>query len=319
VSDAACVLGYFNPDYFLGGRMKLDVEAARRAVAAVAVKIGKSVEATAYGILSLASDVMIKAIEDITIAEGINPRDSVIVAGGGAAGLNIMLIARELGCQNVLVPKQASALSACGMQFADIVTEETGSLFTTSATFDAPRVMNMLASLDASLAAFRAALSDSQGERRCKIEHFAQARYASQVWEIEMILPNRDLTSGEGRSALFEAFHQTHERLFALRDEGSTIEFISWKARLTAETGVKLAACDGMADECAQAHSADTRRCSFGDDLPIHTRTYKAEHLVPGASLVGPCIIEEATTTVVLFPNMSAQVTSNGHYLLTFQ
>ena len=154
VSDAACVLGYFDPDYFLGGRMKLDVVAARRAVSAVAVKIGKSVETTAYGILSLASDVMIKAIGDITIAEGINPRDSVIVAGGGAAGLNIMLIARELGCRNVLLPKQASALSACGMQFADIVTEETASLFTTSARFDAPQVVDLLAGLERVSGAF---------------------------------------------------------------------------------------------------------------------------------------------------------------------
>jgi N-methylhydantoinase A len=319
VSDAACVLGYFDPNYFLGGRMILDVEAARRAVGAVAVKIGKSVETTAYGILSLASDVMIKAIGDITIAEGINPRDSVIVAGGGAAGLNIMLIARELGCRNVLLPKQASALSACGMQFADIVTEETASLFTTSVRFDAPQVMNLLAGLDASLARFRASLSGSQGESSYEVAYSVQARYASQVWEIETSLPDRDLASNEGVSALFEAFHQTHERLFALRDEGSAIEFISWKARLIVETGVKLAPSPGMAEERAQAQSTPTRRCFFGGDSPVDVRTYRAEHIAPGAILAGPCIIEEATTTVVVFPWMSAQVTSNGHYLLTFE
>jgi N-methylhydantoinase A len=319
VSDAACVLGYFDPDYFLGGRMKLDMAAARRVVGALAARIGKSVEATAYGILSLASDVMIKAIGDITIAEGINPRDSVIVAGGGAAGLNIMLIARELGCRNVLLPKQASALSACGMQFADIVTEETASLFTTSARFDTPQVMNLLAGLDANLARFRASLSGPQGQSAHRVEYFVQAPYASQVWEIETSLPHRDLASDGGVSALFEAFHQTHERLFALRDEGSTIEFISWKARLIVQAGVKLASLAGTAEQCAPPQSAQARRCFFGGDAPVDARIYKAEHVAPGSILAGPCIIEEATTTVVVFPQMSAQVTSNGHYLLTFE
>ncbi|WP_334176625.1 hydantoinase/oxoprolinase family protein, partial [Pseudoxanthobacter sp.] len=112
VSDAATVLGYFDPDYFLGGRMTLDVEAARKAIATVAGRIGLSVEEAAFRILSLASDLMMRAIADITINEGVNPRESTIIAGGGAAGINIMTIAAELGCQNVILPKVASALSA---------------------------------------------------------------------------------------------------------------------------------------------------------------------------------------------------------------
>jgi N-methylhydantoinase A len=147
----------------------------------------------------------------------------------------------------------------------------------------------------------------------------SRSRYASQVWEIETSLPHRDLASDGGVSALFEAFHQTHERLFALRDEGSTIEFISWKARLIVQAGVKLASLAGTAEQCAPPQSAQARRCFFGGDAPVDARIYKAEHVAPGSILAGPCIIEEATTTVVVFPQMSAQVTSNGHYLLTFE
>ena len=324
VSDAACVLGYFDPDYFLGGRMKLDVEAARRVVSAVAAKVGKSVEATAYGILNLASEVMIKAIHDITIAEGINPRDSVIVAGGGAAGINIMLIAHELRCRNVLLPKQAAALSACGMQFADIVTEETASLFTTSARSDATQVMNLLTDLEARLKSFRETLYDLQEQSSYSVEYFVQARYASQVWEIETSVPDRDLASNDGLSALFEAFHQTHERLFALRDEGSVIEFISWNARLTVQTGAKLSPVAGTGGRRAQTQLAQSRSCFFGGDRPLDTRIYKAEHIAPGATLAGPCIIEEPTTTVVIFPpedrashferTLSAHIRMRRHY-----
>ncbi len=192
VSDAACVLRYFDPDYFLGGRMTLDVEAAERAVATVAGPLGRSVEETAYGILKLASEIMINAVQDITIAKGINPRESVMVAGGGAAGINIMLIAEELGVERVLLPKQASALSASGMQFADIVAEEGVSAFTNSRSFDATAVNAALDGLHVRLDAFRQGLSADQRASSHHTQYFVEARYASQVWEIEAPVPERD-------------------------------------------------------------------------------------------------------------------------------
>jgi N-methylhydantoinase A len=95
VSDAACVLGYFDPDFFLGGRMRLDTAAAHDAIAPIAARIGRGIQQTAWDILNLASERMIRAIHEITTAEGLNPQESTIVAGGGAAGMNIMTIARE--------------------------------------------------------------------------------------------------------------------------------------------------------------------------------------------------------------------------------
>ena len=136
VSDAACVLGYFDPDFFLGGRMKLDTNAASLAISDIAAKVALSPEETAYRIIGLAGDFMMRAIGDITINEGVNPRESTIVAGGGAAGLNIMMIAKELGCDRVVLPKVAAALSASGMQFANIVSEESASMVTLSSRFD---------------------------------------------------------------------------------------------------------------------------------------------------------------------------------------
>ena len=95
-SDAACVLGYLNPKFFLGGRMKLDIKAARDALRPVAKKLNKSIEETSFGILQLGSEIMTNAVRNTTISKGIDPRESTIVAGGGAAGLNILLIAKEL-------------------------------------------------------------------------------------------------------------------------------------------------------------------------------------------------------------------------------
>ena len=197
VSDAAVVLGYFDPDYFLGGRMKLDVEAARRAVKDVAERVGATLEETAYRILTLAGDFMMRAIGDITINEGFNPRESTIVAGGGAAGLNIMMIAKELGCDRVVLPKVAAALSASGMQYANIVAEEAATLVTISSRFDFEKVNGLLAELTRRLETFRRGL----GERGSDyvIEYFAEARYLAQVWELDTPVP-RGTVRRPGRS-----------------------------------------------------------------------------------------------------------------------
>ena len=319
VSDAACVLRYFDPDYFLGGRMTLDVEAARRAVATVADPLGRSVEETAYGILKLASEIMINAVQDITVAKGINPRESVMVAGGGAAGINIMLIAEELGVERVLLPKQASALSASGMQFADIVAEESVSAFTSSRGFDAAAVTGALDGLDARLESFRQGLSADQRASPHHTSYAVEARYASQVWEIEAPVPERDFGKPGALDALVEAFHRTHDRLYALRDEGSAIEFLSWRARLVVESGLRLEPEPEAVTASVPAPDGHHRDCFFGSADPQPTRIYKAGEIRPGMSMQGPCIVEEPTTTVVVFPGMSASVTANGHYLLSFR
>ena len=86
VTDAALLLGYLDPDYFLGGRLTLDIDAARRAVGRLAEQLGKSPDDGAHAVMSLANELMIKAIQDITVTEGFNPRECTLVAGGGAAG-----------------------------------------------------------------------------------------------------------------------------------------------------------------------------------------------------------------------------------------
>ena len=90
VTDAAVVLGYIDPDYFLGGRMRLDVAAAADVLEKVAVPLKLSADEAASAVLTLAGEQMIKAIQEITVQDGVNPGESIIVAGGGAAGLNII-------------------------------------------------------------------------------------------------------------------------------------------------------------------------------------------------------------------------------------
>ncbi len=321
LSDAAAVLGYFDPDYFLGGRMTLDVAAARTAMQDVAARLGLSIAETAWRILTLAGDLMMRAIADVTINEGINPRESTIVAGGGAAGLNIMLIAKELGCDHVVLPKTAAALSAAGMQYADIVAEEVGSFYSLSDRFDFARVNALLDALEARVLEMRGKLPDQTGE--IELEFFGEARYQAQVWELDTPFPDTKLPSRRFRSqsdldAYVANFHDLHERIFAVKDPGSAVETVSWKVRLT----VKLEAPPTLHHALASGEVpvvSGHRDCFFGGSAAVRTPIYKSSGLRPGHLVQGPGIIEEPNTTLVVYPGMSAQVSSAGHYRLNIQ
>ncbi|MGC4024275.1 MAG: hydantoinase/oxoprolinase family protein [Mesorhizobium sp.] len=313
VSDAAVVLGYFDPEYFLGGRMKLDVAAARKAVATVADRIGLSVEETAHRILGLATDLMVRAVGDVTINDGVNPRESTIVAGGGAAGINIIGIATELGCSRVILPKTASTLSAAGMQFAEIAAEEAASLVTLSTRFDFEGVNAVLADLTKRLEAFRKDKLDRA--ETYAIEYFGEARYLSQVWELDTPINGGKFKSQADLDAHLNNFHDVHERVFAVRDTESPIETVSWKARLSVSIARPvLASSEITAGEAVKTGS--TRDCYFGSGY-VPTPILKPGDIKEGQTVHGPAIIEEATTTLVIDPGKAVSVSGAGNYLLT--
>jgi hypothetical protein len=137
VTDAAVVLGYIDPGYFLGGKLALDAAAAHRAIEEVVARpLGFSVQRAAWAILAVANEHMVGAVREITINQGIDPRESIVIAGGGAGGMTMSKIAEELGCDKVLVPQTAAALSATGGLLGDIVAEFTVSRRADTHEFD---------------------------------------------------------------------------------------------------------------------------------------------------------------------------------------
>ncbi|HCP01358.1 MAG TPA: 5-oxoprolinase, partial [Rhodospirillaceae bacterium] len=155
VTDACVTLGYLDPGYFLGGTMDLDAAGARNAVEGhVAVPLGLSVEEAAASILSVATENMVQAISDITVDQGIDPANAVLIGGGGAAGLNSIYIARRLGCPSLLIPETGAGLSAAGALMTDLTNEYRATFFTTSDAFDEVGVNRTLEDLRAEAQAF---------------------------------------------------------------------------------------------------------------------------------------------------------------------
>lgn len=315
VTDAAVVLGYIDPDYFLGGRMRLSERAAREVVdRAVAQPLGMDVQDAAHAVLTIANEHMVGAIKDITINEGFDPRGSLIVAGGGAGGMTIGRIAEELGCRRVLVPRTAGTLSACGGLFSDVVTEFSISQRADSNRFDQAAVNRGLAALGEQIDEFFGRLDIPASLR--STEYFVEARYPYQVWELEVPLAAGQFESASDVEAMVDAFHRVHERVFAVSEPGQYIECIYWKGRATAR--LRKPELTRMALDGAEPPApATVRPAWFGALGALQTGCFRAEALHPGHRLTGPAIILEPTTTVVVYPGWLASVTDTGDYLLT--
>lgn len=314
VTDAAVVLGYIDPDYFLGGRMRLSAEAAREAVAAhVAEPLGLDVESAAHAVLTIANEHMVGAIRDITINEGFDPRGSLVVAGGGAGGMTIGRIAEELGCDRVLVPRTAGTLSACGGLFSDVVTEFSISQRVDTNRFDYESVNRGLARLAAQIEEFFVRLG-TPAERR-SIEYFVEARYPYQVWELEVPLGTARFDSPADVEQMVEGFHRVHERVFAVSEPGQHIECIYWKGRATARLP-KPGLARAARDDPGAPQPVSVRHAWFGAGA-LETPCFRAESLSAGDRLPGPALILEPTTTVVVYPDWVATVTATGDYMVS--
>ena len=314
VTDAAVVLGYIDPGYFLGGRMQLDAAAARSALTPLATRLGESIERAAFAVLTVANENMIEAIKELTINQGINPADAVLVAGGGAGGLGALLIAAELGCRTVLVPRTAGALSASGMQFSDIITEAGASKLTATDHFDYAGVNSALADIDGRLEEFAARLRE-RGFSAMRKHYFVEARYRFQLWELEIEVAGNRFDSADDVAALVAEFHRVHERVFAIADVGQTVECLNWRGRLIAEVAAPTlepvrAAGIGQA-------TAARRRLAFFGTTPVATAIYLGAALKAGTVIDGPAIIEEPTSTLVINPGARCRVSAGGRYLLT--
>ena len=314
VTDAALLLGYLDPGYFNGGRMQLDTRASIAAVSRIAAQLGKSPEDAAAGILTVASEHMVAAIKEITINEGVDPRDSLLLAGGGAAGLNIVPIARELGCARVLLPRMAGALSACGAQYTDIVTEFGTSQVTASTGFDYAAVNQVLGGLKASVQDFTQSLR-ARGIQRFRADYFVEARYRYQVWELEVPLPEAGIDTPAELERVVKAFHAAHEAIFAVSEEDQEIEFIQWKGRVTGE--LDRPPLTPLPAPTTQAPAPERRGKAYFESTGIvDIPRFRGAVLTPGMQIQGPALVIEPTTTIVLYPGSVATVTPFNNYMI---
>ncbi|MDC0074936.1 hydantoinase B/oxoprolinase family protein, partial [Alphaproteobacteria bacterium] len=313
VTDAAVILGYIDPNNFLDGRMILNKEAALNAIEPLAQKLKMSTYEIAAAIITITSESMIKAIEEITVNEGVNPKESIIIAGGGAAGLNILPIANSLNCNEVIIPKTSGAISACGAQFSNIVKDFSVNFYTRTDFWKEKEIYESIKKIDTSIYEFKQSLIKRDIED-FKVEYFCQARYLNQQWEIEIPLPTKNSKGNIDPKKLLEIFNKTHKRLYGVIEDGATLECLSWKGRLTAKVEhPEIAERKSIKNKTIKP--TRSQDAYFNELGLVKVPVFKGNEIVPETEIIGPSIIEEPTSTLVVYPKMSVTLTAKGNYI----
>lgn len=315
VTDANLVLGRLDPEDFLGGGMKLDPEAARRAVAGLAEKLGLGVNETAEGILTIINANMANAIRSRTVQKGIDPRGFALVAFGGAGPLHGVAVAEMLGIPEVIVPPYPGITSAMGLLTTDLKYDAIRTQFQVSGSVDLERLNRDVA------------IMENELRRRFAVDHIADAdvsfrrvgdlRYVGQGYELKIAFPDGVLTEA-ALAEVWAAFHRAHAAEYGHAFAASPIEIVNLRVsgigrmpkleRLPPPRGGSLAAALARAGDCVFRVGGKLERFA--------TPIYRRDALPVDVDFPGPAIILQKDSTTVLPPGTDARVDASGNIII---
>lgn len=306
LTDACLVLGYLDPGYFLGGRSRLDADAAVRAITVhVAEPLGLPVHEAAAAVWELATEHMVGAIEEITSHQGVDPSRAVLVGGGGAAGFNTVAIGRRLACPEVIVPLMGPALSAAGALISELSRGFEINGKTRSDAFDHERAAAVIGELETRCRRFIEAAGEdilSSG-----VEYAMEARYPNQVWTLQVPVDPGLTRTPEGVGRLVETFHAAHKETFAVADTGSPVEIESWHARASCRIG------DPRPPAPAPGGGTPVSRDIYLAGSGWRPAdVWRLEDVPVGDPQAGPAIVETATTAVLIDEGASFMCRPSG-------
>ena len=306
VTDANLVLGYLNADYFLGGRMRLDTDAARRAVARLGDALGLSEEEAAWGIYSVVTENMASSARLHVIGRNKDPRNYSVVAFGGAGPAHACEVARKMGATRVISPLAAGVTSALGCLTAPLSFEDVRSLPSALADSDWDAVNAVYGDVERQARELLAQAGTSESD--VTLARTADMRLSGQIHEINVPIPDGEL--GEAQLERIRAdFHDIYEELYSRRNLSVPIEVQNWRMLATGpQPVVRLSRQEVDDDADAYAALKGARRAYFQGVGFIECPVYDRYRLAPGARVQGPAIVEEQESTAVLGPQDSAAV-----------
>jgi len=307
VTDANLVLGYYDPAFFLGGRMKLDLEAARQAVKTVADPLGLSIEQAALGIHKVVVESMAAAARVHLVEKGNDPRKYAMVGFGGAGPAHAADVARVMGVREVIIPPASGAASALGFLAAPLSFDGVRSCrIEFRDGFDAAAINRLLHDLEDD---GRKRLAEADvAATAVTVERVADMRLVGQMHDIAVALPAGDLSAAT-LPALREAFASAYAARYTEVFEGARIEAVNFRVRCAGPTPVlSLKGAAGGAEGASTVKG--TRRAWF-EGGAVDTQVYDRYALRPGDVIAGPAIVEERESTTVIAPGDRIRVDSS--------
>lgn len=307
VTDADLMLGYLDPDYFLGGKMKLDPEAAERVVSKLAETIEIEPVQASAGIYSVVTENMAASARIHIIGRNKDPRNYAIVAFGGAGPTHACDVARTLGVTRVIVPLGAGVTSAVGCLAAPLSFEEVRSLPGLLGDTDWPGVNRVIAQMEESSVAMLRESGLSLGN--VEMVRSADMRLIGQIHEINVPVPDGVLDASRV-AELEAAFHRIYQSLYSRRNLSIPVQVQNWRVLVRVpQLEVRLRRELAAESPDPMAALKGTRRAYFHSVQGyVECEVYDRYRLKPGQLIIGPAIVEERESTAVLSPKDRATV-----------
>ena len=312
VTDANVALARIDAPSFLGGTMRLDDSGALKAISdQVAQPLNLSLEPAAAGILEVADARMADAIRLSLFEKGADPSDFVLAPFGGAGGLHASALADALNINRIIFPSNASTLSARGILGADLRHDLARSRRLKANHGGQDETISALTEMALHLRseAEAALIRDGVPEKDRVYEFSADMRYLGQAYELVIKWGDVSITP-ETVSDLVQRFHSEHLRRFAHADERDTVEIATLRLAAIGKMEAPLIT-KTVVDATSQSAKRGSRRIWF-EGAWVNAPIYSREHLSEGARVSGPCVVEEAFTTLIIGSGWEAEMLSGG-------
>ncbi|GAC1396811.1 MAG: hypothetical protein NVSMB52_10430 [Chloroflexota bacterium] len=312
MTDANLLTGRINPDYFLGGEIQVDVDAARQAIRKVAKPFGLSESEAALGVIRLANSNMDNLLRVVSVRRGFDPRDFTLVASGGGGSMHATALARRLHIKKVVVPVATAVFSALGMLMSDLRVDLIQTAINRTDRIDGDQVMAVITQLETE--GVDALTRERIGPERMVIQRFADMRYLGQEHTVRVPLPQGTIDA----AALAEiemAFDDLHEQHYTFRLD-SPAEFVNFHV-----TAVGIVEKPNLRELQPNGHDPAWalkahRRVHF-DELGWQTSAiYGRDRLAASQEVSGPAVVEEPAASTVLFPGDLLTVDKFGNLII---
>ncbi len=319
LTDVLLLIGYMDPNIFLGGSMTLDVEKTRELFKQkISDPIGMSVEQAAFGIYRLAAAQITDLIHEITVERGLDPRDFVLHAFGGSCPLLASVFGRELNVKRIVVPYTAAVNCAFGLVSADIIHEYA---VTTTCSVPTP-ASEINAIFEPMMTRAKNTLNDEGfDETRSSFDWSIGFRYARQVHEVATPVRASTPLDDAGLKTVVDAFEALYERKYGKGSayRGAGIEMTQF--RLTARGLMErpeIEASDLKGVDPSDAHVGKRDVFVDAEDGFANVDIYNFNQLQPGNRVSGPCVVHTPITTIVIQAAQTAQMDTYRNLIIEF-
>ena len=314
VTDANLVLGRINADFFLGGETRLDIELARQAVGKVARPLGMEIVEAARAIIDIANAKMTGALHFISVEQGIDPREFVLVPSGGAGPLHVAEIARALGIRKVLVPPTPGLNSALGMLATDLKNETVQTYMRRASVSESDDIENRFRAL--SDTAREMLRNEGVPEERIRISRQMDMCYFGQTFRLR--IPVRDAFDEAAKAHAMDAFHAEHKAAYGFDSPGEELQWVNLRVlgvgRIDRPRPRRLAATGGTHRIAPKGRRSVNLG---GSDSMVMVDLFDRTLLRAGDRIEGPAVIEQMDSTVFLPPGATVECDAQGCLIMS--